>query len=264
MGHLRTGSLPRTHHWSAIVSTIAQASGIADLDVQSIAAQTLFAGRSGLPRLSDDLVLQRCFQFLVALAVSGGCPDPETAARELGLQIDEEPGKLPLSRALRSWISSVETWADPEFLVLSRQATVDTIVSWVNAHPPPQPQLICLADPFFPWRAASSGRGFCRLSRLFFSKFTERYLEYFLSRVTADLLSVEEQELFEDALGSQVHLVSQYAFETSKLLESFSAGWFNKNAVTRVPTAREVGGFLAHGLVRPSRHPGTMCGRLAT
>lgn len=247
MGHLRTGSLPRTRHWAAVVDAIVEASGIDDLNVQEIAGQTLVASRLKLKDLCGDPVLQRCFQFLVALAVTGGHPDPEHVADELGLQIQGEPAKLPLSRALRLWISSEEAEADPEFLALSRQATVDTVVSWVNGHQPPQPQLLEVNDPFFSWRAASRGNGFCGLSRLFFSKFTERYLEYFLSRVTAGRLTIEEQERFQDALSSKIHLVSQHAFETSKLLESFSAGWFNKNAVTRLPTTQEVRGFLAHG-----------------
>jgi len=248
MGHLRTGVLPRTRHWLSVVEAVALASGREDLDTREIAHRTLIASRDALNLLPGDPVLQRCYSFLAALAVAGGSKNPFEEARQLGLEISSEPDKFALSRALRLWIGDPpERQRNPEFAAMARQATVDAVVSWINTHQPVQESLLPLDDPYFPWRAASTGSGFCELSRVFFSKFMQRYMGYFLSRVTShEFASVDERMRFDEAVNSEMDKIAQHALETTKLIQSFSAGWFNKRAVNRLPEAAEVQGFLKH------------------
>ncbi|MCZ7641337.1 MAG: hypothetical protein M5U12_37945 [Verrucomicrobia bacterium] len=96
------------------------------------------------------------------------------------------------------------------------------------------------------WRPLGHGSGFCELSRLFFGKLTERYLNYFLERAASVTCpSLEHREQFQDGIRSHVDAVSKQAFETAKITQSFAAGWFNGHARDRVPTEREIEGFLS-------------------
>jgi hypothetical protein len=110
-----------------------------------------------------------------------------------------------------------------------------------------------LEDPFEVWRKAGNGAGFCELSRLFFAKFTQRYLEYFLQRASpATLGGIGERVQFEQQLAKHVDDISLHAFETAKITQSFAAGWFNNRVKGDVPNEKEIEGFLsvAFGKIR--------------
>jgi hypothetical protein len=103
------------------------------------------------------------------------------------------------------------------------------------------------------WKKAANGAGFCELSRLFFAKFTERYLNYFLEReASAALPTIEDRERFREQLRQHVDQISQHAFETAKITQSFAAGWYNRHARRGRPSQREVERFLsiAFGKIR--------------
>lgn len=247
MGHLRTGALPRTRRWRSIVRELSSGTGHSNTDV--VAAKTLDATGRFLRLLPQDRGLQACFRFLVCLAIAGQSDDVRQAAAHLGIRIPGEGTKLDVSRALRAWlVDSGADQANPEVLALARQATVDTVVAWMNKHlEPAQLSFFTEIDPTAPWKKASTGSGFCELSRVFFAKLIALYLDYFLSRVaSAELRTVASRRLFAKALRERAELVSQYALETSKLVQSFSAGWFNRHTLERIPTPAEIAAFLRH------------------
>jgi hypothetical protein len=81
---------------------------------------------------------------------------------------------------------------------------------------------------------------------LFFAKFTERYLNYFLEReASAVSKTIEQRELLQKQLRDQIDTVSRHAFETAKIAQSFAAGWYNRHAKEKVPPDDEIAGFLA-------------------
>ena len=100
-------------------------------------------------------------------------------------------------------------------------------------------------DPRDIWQRADNGAGFCEVSRLFFSKFTERYLNYFLEReASASMATVSERDRLASQLRDHIDGVSKFAFETSRITQSFAAGWFNNHARGRNPSRDESRDFL--------------------
>ena len=101
-------------------------------------------------------------------------------------------------------------------------------------------------DPREIWQRADNGAGFCEVSRLFFSKFTERYLNYFLEReASASMASISDRDRLATQLREHIDGVSRFAFETSRITQSFAAGWFNNHARDRYPSKDESRGFLS-------------------
>ena len=95
------------------------------------------------------------------------------------------------------------------------------------------------------WTAASTGAGFSEVCRLFLARFTERYLRYFLEReASAVIKSIDARERFSQRLHESVDAVSQHAFETSRIAQSFAAGWFNKYARQQTPNNARLSTFL--------------------
>ncbi len=71
-------------------------------------------------------------------------------------------------------------------------------------------------------------------------------MRYFLEReASAQLSSLEVRERFTKSLHDHIEDVSRHAFETSKITQSFAAGWFNNHARESRPTDTEIRSFLA-------------------
>lgn len=125
-------------------------------------------------------------------------------------------------------------------------AAADAFSEWYRANKSDQTLLFQPTQEFFEtWRKVANGGGFCELARVFFSKLTVRYLNYFLERAASEVLpSVERREAFKQDLARHLDDISRHAFETSKITQSFAAGWFNKNTKSDWPSDSAIQGFL--------------------
>lgn len=245
MGHERFGNLPKSERWRSIVQQIAT-SAEAGAAVSEIAAQTLQNVRHRFRLLQHDESTKAAFRFLVSLAIStrsdGG---PQAIGTLLG-DTSTPPTPLRLARALRAFTE--HAGGAPEYQAIAHGAAVDALATWYDRH---RPRTESLFESFRAsdavWAEAGTRAGFCEISRLFFAKCTERYLRYFLEReATSVLPGTAARERFGDELAGHVDRVSQHAFETAKITQSFAAGWFNKHAATGVPPERDIEGFLSH------------------
>ena len=137
-----------------------------------------------------------------------------------------------------------------EYGEIAQQAASDAISEWYRDNQPTMGSLFkSLEDPFEVWRKAGDGAGFCELSRLFFAKFTQRYLKYFLEReASAALKGIDERIEFKQQLEEHAQTISSHAFETAEVTRSFAAGWFNKHTKEGVPSEKEIEGFLSFAL----------------
>ena len=80
---------------------------------------------------------------------------------------------------------------------------------------------------------------------MFFAKIVERYMNYFLERVlSSSAKSITERDAFNKRLSEHVEATSLHAFQTTKITQSFAAGWFNKYANRTLPTDEDIKYFL--------------------
>lgn len=245
MGHERVGVLPKTKSWRNIVAQIALGTG-ADFQVALITERTLSTVREQFVAVEDDGAMEAAFTFLVDLARSARDPnDPEIL---FALLPEHTTAATPLkvARALREITAEAAT--TPELRVLADGAAADAIAIWFDLHKG-QPSLFSNEQHihFDVWHQAADGAGFCELSRLYFSKYVERYLNYFLEREASAILpNLSERDRFQREMKANVEQVSLHAFETAKITQSFAAGWFNKNAIEGQPSRQAIHGFLSH------------------
>jgi hypothetical protein len=84
---------------------------------------------------------------------------------------------------------------------------------------------------------------------VFFGKFTERYIKYFLDReASAQLPSIEARERFATSLERHIDALARHSFETTKITQSFAAGWYNKHARQSRPNQQTVVAFLSFAM----------------
>ena len=241
MGHIRTGVLPKTQQWQDIVQQIA-GSYLTETEVADIARQTIQNVRSQFRNIVRDNGVLAAFQFLVNLAVASREKNPREWLLNIGINLPDNATPLSFAKAVSAWIELQKD--SSEYGEIAQRAAGDAISNWYRENQSTTGSLFeALDDPFEVWRKAGDGGGFCELSRLFFAKFTQRYLAYFLDREASAALGD-----FRQHLEQYIDTISLHAFETAKITQSYAAGWFNKYAKEGVPSEGEIQGFLSFAL----------------
>ena len=243
MGHERQGALPHTKRWRDVVDQLAQSSGSPE-DVATVANDTLDNVRVQLRKIHSDDGVVAAFQFLVALTKSASSAIPAEASFSPDIDLEASPSTLKLIGQLRSWVDV--QGGSKEYADIAAKASADAISLWSAQQSMQGSLLASPGDSKDIWQRADNGAGFCEVSRLFFSKFTERYLKYFLEReASASMASVSVRDRLAIQLRDHIDGVSRFAFETSRITQSFAAGWFNNHARDRYPTKDESRAFLS-------------------
>ena len=237
MGHERVGALPKTEPWRKIVKDIASYDGETEQS-RRIANQTLENVRDRFESIQRDPNVHAAFKFLMELAIAGA------GGQTTAFQLPDNPTAFTIARMLDSAVP-VHTGSS-EYAALAKAAATDAIANWY-AQNAMQPSLFGTAEQNSEiWKKAGSAGGFCEIARLFFAKFTERYLNYFLEReASAVSPTLQRRELLQKQIRDQIDAVSKRAFETARITQSFAAGWYKRHTREGVPTDEEIAGFLA-------------------
>lgn len=238
MGHERVGRLPRSERWVTVVEGIETATEDPNAAAE-LANATLRNVRGRLERIENDSGVAAAVQYLIALSHSEA---PEVDGLELP-DLTETPSAARLALSLCRWVDS--NLGEPEYAELAKQAGADTIAHWSDRE---RSQVDLFPERFdleHRWREAATGGGFSEVAREFFARFTERYLRYFLDReASASVKTITARDQFDRNISRHVDAVARHAFETSKITQSFAAGWYNRYAAEELPSARQIRGFL--------------------
>ena len=241
MGHERVGILPRRKHWNEIVSLIRHTLEDEFAKTANLASQTLAEVKTRYRRLHQDSGVQAAFAYLVALSTS-----KLKAAEGLASvdpKLENNPSPLRITADLANWVKSHAN--SPEYAELACRAAADTISKWTREKSNQQLLFDDSTNALHVW-GNTDGRAFSSISRTFFAKLTERYIRYFIERsASAETPSLQARQRLEVSLSAHLEEISQHAFETSKITQSFAAGWFNKNTKYQRPDDKEISGFLA-------------------
>jgi hypothetical protein len=246
MGHERLGILPRTRRWEEISKLISEYDGN-DFIVKEICKKTIKNVRDRFRFIENDDAVYSSFQFLVALSVASRYSDPSQFSEKLNLELPPNPTPLSIVNSMKKWITTKIN--SNEYSEIAVSAASDALTHWYRENTTKQEGLFPkLKDPYEPWRSAGNGSGFCELSRLFFSKFTERYINYFLDREASIFLNIEHRDRFKNSISTNIKEISKHAFETAKITQSFSAGWYNKHVkeVSGLPPKDSLHNFLRY------------------
>ncbi|AHB14111.1 MULTISPECIES: hypothetical protein [Dehalococcoides] len=242
MGHERLGILPKTKPWIRIVDEL-MSSDLAEDKVKIVASQTIENVRDRLNEVEGDSGVIASFKFLVTLAVSSQFANPLSFLADSNVDIGTNASPYFIAKALHKYVEA--TIGSLEYGEIARAAAVDAVSIWHGKNSQQLRMFDTDNNSVEAWRGTGGGVGFCEISRLFFAKTTERYLNYFLERaLSSSVKTLQEREALRKRLNEHINIASQHAFETAKITQSFAAGWFNKHADREVPSDYEIRTFL--------------------
>jgi hypothetical protein len=244
MGHERVGALPKTKEWRRIVEGIGAATGAPEV-LHDIATATLLQVRQRFDRIAADSGFQAAFRFILGLATDARLPDPEGTYPRLDLASNQSA--IRLTSELRSWVDAQA--ASLEYAEIGKRAAADAIAFWITTRSRQRDFFGSERVASEVWAEARNAGAFSDLSRVFFGKFTERYLRYFLDReASAQLPDLAARERFASGLTQHIEVLAQHSFEATKITQSFAAGWYNNHARASRPTSEAVYGFLSFAM----------------
>ncbi len=224
MGHNRLGILPKNHRWKHVIDLLKK-----EADLPEITRASLHAMLTNFERIPKDagfnLVLSNIFGF-AAGARSGNFQE---FLEESGIRLSHEAGPLDIVCGLQNKIDNdlgrQRSRSDPG--EIAQNAFVETMLSTSSAA---QSAMFDLGRDaaINQIGGALKGKEFAGFMHAFFTKFTSRYMKYYLSRELSNHVgpgkyfeSIDRHREFNETLGT-------YISQVVRIADEFTPGWFSK------------------------------------
>jgi hypothetical protein len=241
MGHERIGFLPHRKQWNAIIDKIALF-GDGEVSVSQIANDTLNAIKKNYEAMPYDESVIKALSFLATLSYSANLDNQIEFLNDNGYSVDSELSLLSLMSSAQGYITT--EYGSLETNKLAKDAAMQAVIDYQRRNKTDQISLFT-GETENVWSNAGTGAAFCELTRTFFASLTERQLKYYIERTAASSIdNYNTLQSFNSKLSEESKAIAEHTFEISKLVQSFSAGWFNKNGVHSLPTEIQIQGFL--------------------
>jgi hypothetical protein len=254
MGHTRLGNLPRTRKWQQVVALLESGAGTGQ-----VAAATLDASKRGLDQAARDPALVYSFWLLTQIPLCAKREQYQQELRNIGLSVQSDPGVLDLVGAFADSVDAHvrRSGGRTDLGEMAQMGAAETLTSTLRRQTPalfgtsPQDVQRELAK-------LSTPKNFSLLAREFFSRLSERYLSYYLSKqLSNQYVSVQESAQFREAL-------SVHCRQASKIVEQFAGDWYSKANYEGGITPRKAANFVYVALrkLRAELNKGAESGRL--
>jgi hypothetical protein len=254
MGHQRLGDVPKTQKWANVVAKVAgdgqgsqAANQFADA-IQEIAAATLTAAEAGLLKSIDDPGLRYTFYLLTQIVLAAREPNWQAGLSNLGIHLSNDSSVYDLTSevqfAIDDYLSSQGGPSDVS--EMAQKAAGEAIARLAEAK----------ANALFgtgsdevqdALRDLSTKAGFARLGQSFFGGFMSRYLNFYVSRITAgqvggaSLQQVGDLTQFNEALATHCH-------QSARIIRDFCGEWYSKTEFQKGIDLDNTSGFMAVAL----------------
>ncbi len=224
MGHIRLGVLPTSKKWTQVVALLSDNAGS-----EAVAAASARAAEAALSGAADDPIFLRAAWLLTNLPLAARAPECFEAFESLGLDLDAPPSLFALTGAVSGALDDEarRTGDRSDLGEMAQMALVESLAAAI------EPQLPSLFDPDPAEVRSALGKlsqsdRFASLARDFFTRLTQRSLDYFLSRELANHIGIEgrfpsdaERRAFDAA-------IAQHCREASRIVEEYAGGWYGK------------------------------------
>jgi len=225
MGHIRLGFLPHTKQWRNIVELLSHYGGDTSV-VPIIADATLKAIDNIYQKMPYDESVIKAILFLANLIYSTKQSDQVMFLNSNGYTVDDNLSIYSLTKSIQQYITTEN--GSLEINKIAKDATMQAVIDYLERHQSSQLDIFG-NDPQSPLRRIGNGSDFCELARSFFAFFTDRHIKYFIEREAAQVINnYGDLDKFSSTLTELSCVIADHAFDTSLIMQSFAAGWFNK------------------------------------
>ncbi len=224
MGHIRLGALPRTRKWTQVVGLIEGGAGTAQ-----VANATISAAETGLGLAAKDKGVIETIWLLTKLPLAARSENFAESLRDCGLAVADSPGLMEIVGSVSDTIDSriPNCKGRTDLGEMAQMAAAETLTEVIGQ----RTKSFFGTTPDDVQRAFSklaTNKQFSAFAKDFFARFTNKCMNYFLSRALSHHLgegqrftTLSQQAEFTRALGTHCR-------EAARIIEEFSGGWFSK------------------------------------
>jgi len=191
MGQQRFTGLPRTAKWRRLFEQLVTGEGLASEDVRRLAALTVEAAATGFQRAEEDEGLRYTFYVLTEMGLAGQQPDWRSYLSGIGVQVADDPCPLDLTAGIQAAIDDhISAEAHPTDLgEIAQEAAGEALITFAAVDASILRRGRGELDHLM--RRIASPTGFARLGQLFFGLLTARFINFYLSRISADQVGTD-------------------------------------------------------------------------
>ncbi|MBN2291557.1 MAG: hypothetical protein JXM70_03970 [Pirellulales bacterium] len=242
MGHIRLGNLPRTRKWQEVVALIEGGAGTAQ-----VSNATITAAERGLNLAAEDKGLVETIWLLTQLPLCARHDDFAGALRSVGLDVSDSPSLMEVVGAFSDAVDRrlSNNGGRTDLGEMAQMAASETMLRLVGG----RTQSLFGTTPE-DVRDAFSGlatnKQFSTFARDFFSRLTNKCLDYFVSRAVS--YHVGEGRRFRTLAqqGEFAKALNTHCREASRIVEEFSGGWFSKTNWEKGGISRQEAAGFTH------------------
>lgn len=224
MGHSRLGTLPDTSRWQNVVGLIA-----GDADVAVVAEATTHAAQRGLELADGDEGLKQTFWLLSQLTLAARQDDFCAALRHIGVTVPSEPSVLNIvagfTEAVDAHLRETRSRTDVGEMAQMAAAECLTAVLTEQSRSLFGTTAVEVQDAV---RHFSTKAGFSTLAHDFFSRFTQRYLTYHLSRELANHVGPGQRFESPSQHTEFIDHLAIHCRQAAVIVRDFAGGWYSK------------------------------------
>jgi hypothetical protein len=230
MGHTRLGTIPKSRKWTAVVAELDRLEGAAipgglgfSESIAVIAGRTLEAAEAGLNKAVNEQGLRYAFYLLSQLALSAREENWPQALQKIGIELSEDSSVFDLTVELQGAVDRhISAFSRPTDISEMAQRALGEAVSALAASAAVTLFGSGREELQRAIRSLSTKKGFSGLGQVFFARFVSRFLNFYLSRLTAGkLFQVGDVSSFNRAL-------QEHCEQSALVVRDFCGEWFSK------------------------------------
>jgi hypothetical protein len=216
------------------------------IKISEIADQTLDAAQKGLDKAVNDAGVRYTFYLLTQIAIASRMADWGSALAGLGIRLSDESTVFDFTAQIQDTIDRYvrhSAFGATDLSEIAQQSAGEAITSLAASRTPNlfETEGAGLKNAI---HSLSTKKGFGELGLRFFGRFVGRFLNFYLSRVTAasvggrrlqDLGDIAE---FNDALRA-------HCDQSALIVRDFCGQWYSKTQYEKGIDLQSTSGFLA-------------------
>jgi len=248
MGHQYLGAIPTSKKWTAVVDEVVGGSGLLPEDLKGIAAHTLEAAETALAKGVNDAGLRQTFFLLTQIVLAAQQPDWREKLSQNGIDLGPNASVFELTSQLQFAVDNyLLRYGQPtDVSEIAQQAAGEALAALASEHS------ISLFEGSAGQlqqavQSLSSRQGFARFGQVFFGRFLTRFLNFYLSRVTADEVGGERLPTIRHITEFNESL-QRHCEESAVIVRQFCGDWYSKTERIEGIDPDNAGRFMAIAL----------------
>lgn len=225
MGHIRLGRLPKFKKWRQVIALL----GAEQPTLSNIATATLDAADDEFNNFYNDPGLNYCYWLLTQITWHAREDSFSEILASMGLDIRKEQSAL-------GFVSKAANFATLEIKKIGKQ-TVFTEIAQMTMREVLLKLISERSQSLFGTtsedirlvlKSLSTTNQFGKLSRLFFSGFLNRILQFFISKEISNYVGPDKNFSHIGILRDFNEALDTFCYQSAKIVEDFAGGWYSK------------------------------------